>query len=139
MNTNTEQRIQTLAVWSALAVYFAIWLSFISDLFKPDLLLPALGISFAYIAMHVYEISRRGHCYLSADSTALPVTLLLLVSGSLLAHFYSDIHWADIIQFSTRLAAAFLIGHIAALAYSAIFGALATRLLQRRIASEHAE
>jgi hypothetical protein len=137
--TRTELLIDDVAMWSSLAVYLAIWSAFLSRGFKDDLLIPALGVSGLYVGMHIYEITVRHHCYLSADSTAFPVTLLVSVAASGVAHFTSGVPWRHIAGFFASGPVAFLVGHIAALTYSALLGWLAGRCLRQRIASERAQ
>ena len=134
--TRTELLIDDTAMWSGLIIYLFIWSVLLSAGFRSQLLFPAFGVSCLYVAMHVYEITVRGHCLLSADSTALPVTFLATVSGALVAHLAGDLPWKDIGEFVARGGAAFMAAHVVVLAYSAGLTSLARWCLQHRIVSE---
>jgi hypothetical protein len=134
--TRTQQFIDSMAMWSSLAVYFIIWVGFLSAGFAERLLIPALAISAVYVGMHIYEITKRGHCYLSADSTAAPLTIALCVLGCVAARVTKDAPWLEIGAFLMRVSIAFIVAHIAALVYSATLVALACWCARSRIASE---
>lgn len=134
--TRTERQIDDSAMWSSLAIYLLTWSAILSAGFKNPLLLPSIAVSCLYVAMHVYEITVRGHCYLDADASALPVTLLTTVLGSLIAHFCLDMPWSAVGHFLARGAAACLAAHLAALAYSACVVSLARLCWRHRIEAE---
>lgn len=135
----TEQRIEEAALWSALAIYFATWLLILTRGFGDrPCILPALAITSVYVGMHVYEITCRGHCYLCADSTALPVTLLLAAAGSGAAWLVGGVPGATLATLVPRGGLAFIIGHLAALAWAALITSLASRCLHHRIGTERA-
>jgi len=131
----TEQRIEDAAMWSALAIYFATWLLILTRGFGDGpCILPALAITSVYIGMHVYEITCRGHCYLCADATAVPGTLLL--AGA--AWLVGGVPGATLATLVPRAALAFIFGHLAALAWAALITSLASRCLRHRISTERA-
>jgi hypothetical protein len=67
-HSQTDLRIGEFVVWSALAVYAAAWFAVLGIGLGGEWLLAA-GTAAAYVGMHVFEMTRRNHCYLSADST----------------------------------------------------------------------
>ena len=137
MQSKTEQRIGDWAIWTALLVYLAVWviapiLFPFSTLWEVSALLGCI-----YVAMHVYEIKFRKHCYLSADSTALPVTaaFAILLFFVLRAR---NIPAQDIFQTYMALPVTFLIGHVAAFLYSFCFLKILGWIFRSRIARENA-
>ena len=135
--TPTEAKIGSVVMWTALGIYLAIWLLGLSHYIEKAWLL-ALLTSIAYVGMHVYEIVRRGHCYMSADSTAVPVSLLVFSIG-VLCLWYSG-HPA---LAGRRVIIAWLvyggvltIGHVLALCYTFVAHWLAALLLKSRIQQE---
>jgi hypothetical protein len=138
MQSKTEQRIGDWTIWTALLIYLAVWviapiLFPFSTLWEVSALLGAV-----YVGMHVYELKFRQHCYLSADSTALPVTaafaiLLFFVLRALY------IPTRDIFQTYLALPVTFLIGHIAAFFYSFSLLKILGWVFRERIARENAE
>src|SRR5262249_3436455 len=95
----------------------------------------------AYVGMHVFEITRRGHCYLSADSTAAPTSLALFSLAVLGA-------WAagrpplpgePLVLAWGAYAVVFGGGPVAALGYSAALDAALRFLFRQRIAAEERE
>ncbi|GEP45143.1 hypothetical protein BGE01nite_44340 [Brevifollis gellanilyticus] len=133
-------------MWSALPVYFIVWLVLLSpslpflNLTASGLpLYPALAIACLYVAMHVYEISVRGHCYLCADSTAVPVTLLAVLLGGTVAHYTHGFTWAALFLLMMRGAMILLIAHIAAMIWAGLLTSIMRFHLRQRIATERAE
>jgi hypothetical protein len=117
-------RIDTGVMWSALAVYFAVWLVTTTGKFAPALIGHGLLVTTVYIGMHVYEIKYRHHCYGSADSTAFPAVLVAVVL-SVGVHSQLGIWPWPVVSPETGVflgshALAFMGGHLAALLYSAI-------------------
>lgn len=84
--------------------------------------------------MHVYEIKVRGHCYLSAESTAFPVTCIVAPVVVLVAGF--DASQAG--SFFLRGVWVFLIGHVVALIYAALLTKIMRCCLRGRIEAERA-
>ena len=119
MNSPTRNKIEAFGIWGTLAVYFVVWVAGISNGFHTQILLLATLTAATYVGMHVFEILVRGHCLLSADSTAAPVTIL--VFAVLLATF----SWAgmlpsrDVARSIGGFAISFMVGHLAALLYAA--------------------
>lgn len=62
--------------------YFTSWLLLLSSGLEWPLLVPAIAIGCVYAGMHYYEMVVHGHLALSADSTAVPVTLLVTGLGA---------------------------------------------------------
>ncbi len=113
------------AMWSALLVYFATWTV------VPWLVLGAnlwyVGVIWAvvYVLFHIREIVLKGHCYLSADSTAFPA---VLVTGILLGVVLSV---SGIVSVTANRAAyvrafflSFMLGHVLSLVYAASLNGL---------------
>ena len=124
-----------LAMWTSLVIYFATWTVL------PLLLLGAnlwyVGVIWAvvYVLAHVREIVAKGHCYLSADSTALPA---VIATAILLAVVLSV---NDVTSMMANRAAyvrafvfSFMLGHVLSLVYSAAVsgvGGLVEKSLER--------
>ena len=98
----------------------------------------AVWAAVVYVGMHVFEITQRGHCYLSADSTAFPVSLLLfshVVVGMWAAGQPPDSGKPILLAWGIYCVV-FIGGHIVALAYSAALVTALTFVLRGRIATE---
>jgi hypothetical protein len=79
--SRTEWVIDKVAMWSALAIYFAVWSIALTADFQYEWHLAGIGVAIVYVVMHIFEITVRHHCFISADSTAIPVTLLVFFVG----------------------------------------------------------
>ena len=125
----TRDDVGRLAMWTALIVYFATWTV------VPWLTLGAnlwyVGVIWAvvYVLAHVIEIVAKGHCYLSADSTAFPA---VIAAGILLGLVLSV---SDVASVTANRAAyvrafvmSFILGHVLSIAYSAAVTGLLGRL-----------
>jgi len=71
----TDERIADITMWSALVVYFVVW-SGVSTIVYTEAVIAGVLLSSIYVGMHIFEITKRHHCSLSADSTAAPTTLV---------------------------------------------------------------
>jgi hypothetical protein len=91
--------------------YFTIWLIVLSKGFNSPQLAPALLLASVYAGMNYYEMSVREHLGLSADSTAIPVTFLVVVIGAIAAHF-GGIQRREILEFVLNVPFAWLGGHV---------------------------
>ena len=135
--------LDELAMWTSLVVYFAVWtiipwLSLGGSLWY-------VGVIWAvvYVSAHANENANRGHCYLSADSTAFPAVLVTtIVLAVVLSRSDVTTVTADRAAFFTAYLKAFgfsfVLGHVLSLVYSAAFDILRRRiqgaLRERRIA-----
>jgi hypothetical protein len=88
--------------------------------------------------MHVFEMTRRNHCFLSADSTAFPVSLLLFSIAvlSLWAAGHPPLPEEPLALEWAVFSAVFLAGHLAALTYAAALGSVLSFAFRRRVAAE---
>ena len=107
-------------MWSSLPVYFAVWFVFASWFLVPTLVPMAFVLATVYVTMQLYEIKWRHHCFLSADSTAAPITLLAFV-GLAIYGYRSQIGGRMLVDFATGSLAAFFVGHIVALLVAGMF------------------
>ena len=138
--TPTESKIGSVVVWTALAVYLTTWLVGISHYIEKAWLL-ATVTSVAYVGMHVYEIVRRGHCYLSADSTAVPLSLLVFSIGVFFLWYsgHPALAGRRVIIAWLVYGGVLTIGHVLALCYSFVAHGLAGVLLKNRIRQERSQ
>jgi hypothetical protein len=138
-HSRTDDRIAEFVIWSALAVYAAAWVTGIT-LGLGGRWLVGGGTAPAYVGMHAFEITRRGHCYLSADSTSVPVSLLvfsLAVVGFWAAGDPPQPDWPLALAWGAY-SLAFTAGHALALGYSVVVGSVLTRAFRHHIAAEKA-
>lgn len=138
-HSRTDYCIGEFVVWSALAVYSAAWVASLAMGLGGYWLL-ASGTAAAYVGMHVFEITRRGHCYLSADSTAVPVSLVLfsLAVIGLWSAGELPLPGRPLVLAWGAYCLALMAGHVLALAYSIAVGSALTLAFRGRIASEEA-
>lgn len=125
-----------LVMWTALLVYFAVWTII------PSLALGGhvwfVGVSWAtvYVSFHVLEITARGRCYLSADSTALPAAAVTAVIVAIVLSPSGIISvTADRFAYVQAFAFSFVLGHVLSLLYSALanqLGVVIDRAFSRR-------
>ena len=127
----TDYRIGEFVMWSALLIYFAAWIFGVSIMGSGSIL-PAAFLASVYVGFHIYEINKRGHCYLSADSTAAPA---VLVTALVMSFVIFDSSGARI-RFGGHVGLAFALGHIAALLYSFTLGGLLGWIFRKRIRAE---
>ncbi len=115
----TDRFVDDLTMWSSLVVYYAFWVSVPIFYSGVDHWYVGAILGLVYVTMHCFEITIRKHCYLSADATAFPVTLIVTIFFYVVAHMIcpadQEIHKAFF-----ALPFAFIGGHIGALLYSAI-------------------
>lgn len=116
----TELRIEKAAIWSALAVYWTAWTVGIGTWLDGAWLVGIFTAS-AYVSMHAYEIAKRKHCYLSADSTAVPISAAIYIASIAMLQLTGYMHlpkFGYIVAFACYAGVLF-VGHLAALAYTA--------------------
>jgi hypothetical protein len=106
-------------MWLTLPTYFATWTLLASWGGRPQILLLALAIAMVYTGAHVYEICYRGHCLLSADSTAAPLTFIASIVLGIIGYRLLSISTLDLTYFITGAAVAFMVGHLLAIAVAA--------------------
>jgi hypothetical protein len=135
--SRTDRRIADLVLWSALAVYTAVWVAGLGVGLGGEWLL-AGGTAATYVGMHVFEMTRRNHCFLSADSTAFPVSLLVFSIAvlSLWAAGHPPLPEEPLVLALAVFCAVFMAGHVAALTYAAALGSVLTFAFRRRGAAE---
>lgn len=136
MTSPTRNRIEAFGVWGTLAVYFLVWTAGISNGFRAHLLLLAIITATTYIGMHVFEMLVRGHCLLSADSTAAPVTILVFVVAITTFSWTGMIQPREMARSIGGFTLSFIVGHIAALLYAASVDTILKWLFQNRINAE---
>lgn len=134
-STVTDDFWDELAMWTALLVYFATWTV------VPWLTLGAslwyVGVIWAavYVLFHIREIVLKGHCYLSADSTAFPAVFVVWVLlGVVLSVSGVTSVTANRLAYVRALVFSFVLGHVLSLAYGwavHAFGFLADKVLLR--------
>lgn len=141
MKKNLE--LDEVAMWTSLFVYFAVWIIVPWLILGGNLWYVGVIWSVVYVAAHVNENANRGHCYLSADSTAFPAVLVTaIVLVVVLARSDVTTVTADRAAFFTAYLKAFgfsfVLGHVLSLIYSAAVDILGRRiqgvLAHRRIA-----
>ena len=138
--SRTSTRIEDLVMWSALGVYALVWLLGLGIGLGGAWWIAVVATA-SYVGMHVFEITRRGHCYLSADSTAAPISLLVF-SGAVMVLWVAGrrplpdmpalVLWA-------LYGGVFMVGHIAAIVYAAVATSLLLGLFHGRIHAERRE
>jgi hypothetical protein len=135
--SETAVRIEGSVMWSSLAIYAVVWVLGLSLGLGGEWLL-GVCVTIIYVGMHVYEITQMGHCYLSADSTAVPVTLILFSLSIVCMWAFGCppqtgrvLLWAWGVYGLTLLCA-----HLVALAYSLTLAAILKLVFQRRIAAD---
>jgi hypothetical protein len=136
-HSHTDLRIAEFVVWSALTVYAAVWFVGLGIGLSGEWLVAGWATA-SYVGMHVFEMTRRNHCYLSADSTAVPVSLVLFSSAvlGLWAAGHPPLPGKSLVLTWCIYSAVFMGGHFAALAYSVALDSVLTLMFRRRIARE---
>jgi FtsH-binding integral membrane protein len=132
----TETRMENFVIRSTPIVYGIVWALVIGfGLSFDDAWLIAIPTAMAYASMHVYEIAKRGHCYLSADSTAVPVSALVYVAAvtMLVLSGHDD---PDYVATFSAYGGALFLGHVATMVCSAVSGFLLSRACRVRIEQE---
>jgi hypothetical protein len=132
--SQTVLAIDRAAMWSSLIVYFVVWLAALTLNLDRHWWPAGLGVSSLYVIMLVIEIKVRHHCYLSADSTALPVTAAVFFLGWAI----SGASKVMLLSFVIRGMVAWLGAHILALFYSALFCGIGGLCFRRQIKEERA-
>lgn len=104
-----ESKSDKQFLWICVTSYFTVWLLVVSKGLAWPHLIPALILAGTYAGMHYYEMVSRGHCALSADSTAIPVTFPVAALGALLAYFEG----IPVYPFLMSIPVAWMAGHAA--------------------------
>jgi hypothetical protein len=132
--TRTQASIDAVAMWTALVVYAVIWIVGLQAGLE-TMWLPA-AVTIIYVAMHIYEITQRSHCYLSADSTAAPCAagfyFLAIAVSWLIGKPISFFHAWTVFIF------VFFGAHLVALVYAAALTTALEYVYRNRITSERA-
>ncbi len=106
--------------WALLLIYFSAWAA-APLLFGPYISLAWLLVAGAYALGHYIEMTRKGHCALSADATAFPLALVAaLVTGPAVADSGEALlHWGQ--GFLVAFGAGHLLAFAGVFLYSALF------------------
>ena len=77
---NHINKIEDRIMWTSLGVYLLTWI--LLHIFIMGLPYWYLGslLGLIYVLGHVYAIKKRGHCYLSADGVAAPLSMTLSIT-----------------------------------------------------------
>lgn len=137
--SRTEWIIDKVAIWSAIAVYFAVWIIALTANFQAEGHFAGIGVATVYVAMHIFEITVRHHCFLSADPTAIPVTLLVFFVGWAIAHFTIRTDGVFFISFFIRGCVAWMLAHFLAPFYAITLTAVVGLCFWHRIKSERTQ
>ncbi len=107
--------------WALLLIYFGAWSA--TPLLFGEITPPWLIVAGAYALGHYYEMTRKGHCALSADASALPLALVtaLVVGFAVLDNGEALFYWGR------DLIVAFGLGHLLAFAGVALYSTLFER------------
>lgn len=135
--TTTDQRILNFVLWSSIVVYAIVWLVTLVISLEGAWLL-SLVTSAAYAGGHAFEVVKRGHCFLSADATAFPVSLVVFstVAVVLWGVGMTPLPGQALVLAWVSYGYAFFLGHLAALGYAWFAGTLLNYVLRVRIAAE---
>ena len=107
--------------WALLLIYFGAWSA--TPLLFGELTPPWLVVAAAYALGHYYEMTRKGHCALSADASALPLALLAAIVVAVFALESSE----QLLALGKGFVIAFGVGHLLAFALVALYSALFER------------
>ncbi len=135
----TELHIENLIVRSTPAVYATVWALGIGSWLALDhAWLIALLTAVAYASMQLHEITQRGHCYLSADATAVPVSIAAYLAAIVLLILTGYVRHQDLDYFSviTTYGGVLVFGHVAAIGITMAAGLVLNRIFRDRIAAE---
>ena len=128
----TRNDIDDFLMWSSLIIYMAVWIGIPYSFLGGELWYVGVVWAGTYVSFHVVAIRTSGHCYLSADSAAFPAVLVVAVISTV------SLHWFDVAPFQLHMmdylkafASSFILGHVLALAYSAVFHGILTACFGR--------
>jgi hypothetical protein len=123
-------------MWTALAVYAVIWAIGLG-VGIGGVWLPA-AVTATYVGMHVFEITQRGHCYLSADSTAAPIAGGLYFVVVSLGWVFNSSSLPHVSFWRAWMVLVFVIigAHLSALAYTWALTTALRYMYRNRIGSE---
>jgi len=113
------ERFDVVGIWLTLPTYFVTWTLVSSWGGRPTILPIALGLATVYTLAHVYEMRYRGHCLLSADSTAAPLAFLAFVGCCFIGYKVLAVPKLELINFGQGSALSFMLGHIFAIIVAA--------------------
>ena len=135
----TQKRIDRFLKSSFIAVYGIVWAAGLGLMLKGAWLL-ALPTAAAYVAMHVVEWVKRGRCWTSADSTAVPVSLPFYAAAFLLLRHlgYPPLQTAGYMELAVSYGCVLFLGHLVAILYAGAAEGLLLRVFRNRIESEKA-
>ena len=108
-----------MGVWLTLPTYFATWTLVSSWGGRPAIAPLAIALASVYTLAHIYEIKYRGHCLLSADSTAAPLAFVTFVCCCFVGYQLLSVTKPDLVYFVRGLALSFILGHVLSLAVAA--------------------
>ncbi len=117
MNGSDQTLRDRVVLGGALAVYAAIWIAMLAGGPHGHWAV-ALTTTAAYVGGHVFEITRRGHCFLSADATAFPVSLVVFAVAQTVLWFGGASALSLAVNGLMAYGSAFLLGHVAAHAFA---------------------
>ncbi|MCK5074928.1 MAG: hypothetical protein KAR38_01070 [Calditrichia bacterium] len=117
---STKRQIDDFVMWTALLVYAVVWFWAICYYIGFNYWYFSLILTIIYCISHIYEITQKGHCYLSADSSAFPAVFITFIISTSLMYFVGPGKEIGIINFVLGFAIAFFLGHVIALLYSAV-------------------
>ena len=106
-------------MWLTLPTYFVTWTLVSSWGGRPAILPLAFCLATIYTLAHVYEIRYRGHCLLSADSTAAPLALVAFVGCCIVGYEVLSVPKPELVDFVRGSALSFMLGHVFAIAVAA--------------------
>lgn len=136
----TQERIGNIVMQSSLAVYGIVWLVGLALWLKGAWILASITAA-TYVAMHAFEMIKRGHCWTSADSTALPVSAVVhAIAVAVLGYLeYPPLVASGYLNAFFAYAGVLICGHVAVLAHMGITENLFLRVFRKRIAAEKQE
>lgn len=133
----TRQRIGNLVMRTSIAVYGIVWLAGLA-LWLKGAWLVAVPTAAAYAAMHAYEFAKRGRCWMSADSRAVPVSAVVYIAAvaGLMQLGYAPLQQAGYVAAVAAYGGVLMIGHVVVLTYVGITENLLLKIYRRRIDAE---
>ena len=120
MSMSTKRQIDDFVMWTALLVYAVVWFWAICYYIGFNYWYFSLILTIIYCISHIYEITQKGHCYLSADASAFPAALITFIILTVLIYLWGPGKVIGITNFVLGFVIAFFLGHLIALLYSAV-------------------
>ena len=119
------------AMWSSLLVYFAVWAYLPYRLMGEDYWYVSLVFAISYTAGMVRGILTEGHCYMSADPSALGLLLPALVVLVVVMNVFDLASgWGLWLDMLLSVGASLMVGHVLAIACGALVTAVAAAWLK---------